>query len=304
MEDKVQLVTEYRGQFGLNACLEALGLSKGTWHYRQHRVDPETRDRALKERIESIIEQHPGYGYRPMRAELNDQGERVNHKRLLRVLSTYELSLPRSLPASSVSSVKRLIHEAGSSVNLVRGRHFGVLAAFTTDFTELVYANGTHKALLISLLDLRSRWIGGWAVGANANHELALQAIDRLRAQLNELGRDLNGVIIHHDRDPVFTGHAWLKRLLLKEKACISYAERGARDNSWKESFWGRLKTENRALLREAETLSEVTAIVANRIAYYNQERRHSSLGQTPPWTFLCQALDQQSDSSDEKSHE
>ena len=200
MEEKIQLVTEYRDQFGLNACLRALGLSKGTWHYRQHRVDPETRDRPLKQRIESIIEQHPAYGYRPMQADLNDQGERVNHKRLLRVLSTYELSLPRSLPASSVSAVKQLINQAGSSVNLVRSRHFGVLAAFTTDFTELVYANGTHKAFLISLLDLRSRWIGGWAVGANANHELALQAIDCLCAQLNEVGRELKGVRYHPSR--------------------------------------------------------------------------------------------------------
>ena len=191
-------MTEYRDQFGLNACLRALGLSKGTWHYRQHRVDPETRDRPLKQRIESIIEQHPAYGYRPMQADLNDQGERVNHKRLLRVLSTYELSLPRSLPASSVSAVKQLINQAGSSVNLVRSRHFGVLAAFTTDFTELVYANGTHKAFLISLLDLLDRRLGCGGqrqsrVGT-AGHRLPVCSVERggTRAQ----GRSLSSITI------------------------------------------------------------------------------------------------------------
>jgi len=40
-------------------------------------------------------------------------------------------------------------------------------------------------------------------------------------------------------------GYAWLKRVLLKEGAIVSYAQHGAKDNPWIESFWRRFKTEN-----------------------------------------------------------
>ena len=114
----------------------------------------------MKQRIRAVIEDHPGYGYRPILAELNDgSSERVNHKRLRRVLRTCDLGLPRCLPATRTGSVQRLIRQAGSCVNLVRGRDCGALEAFATDFTELPYAGGTRKAYLIALLDLGSRWV-------------------------------------------------------------------------------------------------------------------------------------------------
>ena len=293
MDEKVELVIQHRHEFGLNACLRALGLSKSTWHHRQHRPNPGLRDQALREDIRRIINDHPGYGYRPIQAELNEAGKGpVNHKRLLRVLNSYELGLPRCLPAATPSAVQRLIHEAGSSVNLVKGRRFDILKAFTTDFTELVYAGGARKAHLIALVDLESKWVGGWAVGPSDNQVLALRALDDLRDQLGALDRRLRGVIIHHDQDAVFTCHAWLRRILLKEGGQVSYTEHGARDNPWIESFWGRLKTEIESVIREAETPAELTEVVAERMTYYNQQRRHSALGQVAPWTFLSQALD------------
>ena len=97
--------------------------------------------------------------------------------------------------------------------------------------------------------------------------------------------------MIHHDRDSVYTSYTWLRRILFKEGGRISYAEHGARDNPWMESFWGRFKTENRGLIWEADSLPELTKIVKGRIAYYNLNRRHSTLGQIPPWRCLSQTL-------------
>jgi hypothetical protein len=74
-------------------------------------------------------------------------------------------------------------------------------------------------------------------------------------------------VVIHHDRDSVYTSYAWLEELLLKERTQVSYAERGARDNPWIESFWGRFETENGELIFEAEkTLEEVKRIVVEQL--------------------------------------
>jgi len=292
LDDKMLLIEQHRHEYGLNRCLQALGLSKGTWYYRQHRPDPGERDRGLKNQIRAIIEANPGYGYRPIQAELEAQtGQSVNAKRIRRVLHTYELGLPRNLPKGTPHPVQHLIRQLGSSVNRVQGQSFAPLEAFSTDFTELIYAQGHRKAQLMVLLDIASCWAGGWAVGPSANRALALRSLDLFHLHMVGVGLDLGGVVIHHDQDPVYTSHEWLHQLLTVHQARVSYAEHGARDNPWIESFWGRFKTENQTLLLEAETLPEVTQIVDQQMDYYNHDRRHSSLGQVPPWVFLQEHL-------------
>lgn len=222
----MELVEEHRDTYGLNRCLKALNLSKGTWHYRRRYNKSEqrqTKDEALKERIVKVIEEHPGYGYRRIQRELAEQcGEPVNHKRLRRVLKSYELGLRRCLPRrSKPSEVQQLVAAAGRSADLIEGRSsFEVLeASSSTDFKELLYDGGRKKAHLMVVLDLKSRWAGGWAVGDARNRSVALQALDDLRTNISSLGQRLWGVVIHHDKDSVYTSYRWLEELLLKDRA-------------------------------------------------------------------------------------
>ncbi|MBT7097792.1 transposase [Candidatus Poribacteria bacterium] len=92
----------------------------------------------------------------------------------------------------------------------------------------------------------------------------------------------LEGVVFHHDQDSVYTSHDWLRQVLPVDRGRLSYAHRGARDDPWIESFWGRFKTGNASLLWEAETLDGVVEIVGRQMVYYNQERRHSALHYQP----------------------
>ncbi len=73
-----------------------------------------------------------------------------------------------------------------------------------------------------------------------------------------------------------------IARMYIDDRGRLSYAQRGARDNSWIESFWGRFKTENAPVLWEAETLDEVVEIVDSQMVYYNRERRYSALHYRP----------------------
>ena len=122
-----------------------------------------------------------------------------------------------------------------------------------------------------------------------ATTELALEGWQRTVQGLMRFGRTPAGVIVHHDRDPVFTSYDWTGRLVLEDKARVSYALRGARDNTEMESFFGRFKTENRSLIDDAQSLEALRIVVASRIEYFNRERRHSTLSNRSPLAYLAE---------------
>ena len=73
MEEKVALVEEHRATHGLNRCLEALGLSKGTHYYRLHgTADRRASGEVLKKHVVAVIEENPAYGYRRIKRELEE----------------------------------------------------------------------------------------------------------------------------------------------------------------------------------------------------------------------------------------
>ena len=175
------------------------------------------------------------------------------------------------------------ISTSGNSPNVLRAFEVAY-----TDFTELVYAEARRKAYLMPIVDHASKLVLGWAVGAHAETSLALEAWGQASKTLRAQGVNMAKVIVHHDQDPVFTGYGWTWRLLLQDKVRVSYALNGAKDNPEMEAFNSRFKTENRSLLLDAQTLQELQALVAERMDYYNRQRRHSSIGYRAPMTYIA----------------
>ena len=147
MSEKVELVEKHKDRYGLNRCCRALGLSKGTLHYRRGQASCSRSDEHLKAEITTTIRHHPEYGYRRIKEDIKARtGIVVNHKRLRKILSTYELDLPRHLPKRGKNPVLRLISQVGQNANLVKHRTVDPLCVFCTDFTELFYCQGQKKA--------------------------------------------------------------------------------------------------------------------------------------------------------------
>ena len=283
VSDKVLLVEKHKGKYGLNACCRALGLPKGTLHYRRGRASCSVTDAQLKDEIITTIRHHPDYGYRRIKEDLIARaGIVINHKRLRKILATYELNLPRHLPKRGKNPVLKL-REVGQNANLVKKRVVDPLRVFCTDFTELLYCQGQKKAWLMAFLDIQTRWIAGFGVGAHRNRALAIYYLNQLQNNLSCLDRRLSDILIHHDRDSVYTSYDWLHRVLIREGAGISFAMNGAKDNPWIESFWGRFKTENKTLIMHADSLTELICVTETQMMYYNQGRRHSALSYRTP---------------------
>lgn len=291
-EQKVALVEIAQETFGLNRSLAAVDLAKSTWYYYQHaKVDYAEKYAELRATLEEIALAHPEYGLPRIMVELREAYNcSVNHKVVERLLGQWDLSLLRNTRPCKPSGVQKAIQEAGEYANLVAQRtEITLFQVLYTDFTEMIYANGDRKAFLMPIIDHGSKLACGWAVGQSSNTALALQAWARAKETFQELTVSPVGMIMHHDRDPVYTGYEWTTQLLVEDRLRLSYALRGARDNPEMESFNGRFKTEGHSLFVEAQTLAELSQIVDKRMAYYNAERRHSSIGYVPPLTYIQQ---------------
>ncbi len=289
-EEKVRLVEETKDEFGLNRSLKVIGLPKSVWYYRQKVVPWEERYEYLRKDLERIINENPAYGYRELRVELRESfGHIINHKVLKKLLRVWELALPRAIRKPKLGGVLKLIQSLGARANLLAAiPNPKPFEAVVTDFTEIRYNQGRNKLEMIAYEDLGSRLVLGYATGETQDTELALKAWDKTKAELKRKGVNLEEVIVHQDQGSVFTGYGYTGQLVLKDKVALSFAAKGAPgENAAKESFIGHFKTENESLFWEAKTREELERLIKERVVYYNQKRRHQSLGYVSPEDFL-----------------
>lgn len=287
------LASEAVAEYPLAEVLEALELPQSTWYYHQdhpHRTDA-VKHADLRDPLESIVEEHPAYGYRRIKTELEEShGLVVNHKPLRRLLRQWDLALVRTVRRPKPNPFWALIHDVGARANLVARLDPTTIGPFEVtydDFTELFYADGRHKAHLVTLIDHASKWVTGWAVGAGPDSRTALKAWKRATTEWEKRGVSTQNMIVHQDQGSAFIGYAWVNQLVRKDGARLSYSLNGARGNVYMESFNGRLKTENSSLFLDADTLRQLHDVVADRVKYHNERRRHSSLGNVSPATHL-----------------
>jgi len=289
-EQKVALVEAAKDTYGLNLTLTAIDLPKTTWYYHQkHKVAYEEKYAYLLPTLEEIARDHPEYGVPRIMPELRDEYHiGVNHKVVERLLGIWDLAILRSTHRPRPSCVRKVIIEAGDQANLVvQMDKIELFQVVYTDFTEILYADGRRKAILMPIIGHVSKAAFGWAVGQSRGTALALQAWEHAKKTFQQLGISYEGMIMHHDRDSVYIGYGWTSQLLLKDKARLSYALGGAKDNPEMESFNGHFKGEGHSLFLEAQSLDELIAVVDDRMHYYNTERRHSSIDYVPPLMYI-----------------
>ena len=293
-KEKVALVERAEGEVGLRRALELVDLPRSTWFYQRHRVPYDVKHADLIKPLLAATMQSPDYGYRRMAPELSERkGRAVNEKVVRRLNSTLGLTQLRKPRSPKRSKIRETIQSVGRRANLVASlEEIDLYEVLYTDFTEIPYRHG--KAVLMPVLDHHSKDVVGWSLGPTRNADLALQAWRRASDRLRRLGVDRSGIIVHSDQDSVYTSDVWVRRLLLHDHVRVSYALRGARDNSLIESWNGRFKGENASLFLEAETIEELERLVAAKIRYYTARRRHSRLENTSPRKYIRWRLDEE----------
>lgn len=253
-----------------------MNLPRSTYY---HMPKSETGDdQKLIERIEAIIEEFPGYGYRRVTYELHRQGMAINHKKVLRIMRQRRLTRkPKRRWIRTTDSN----HRCRVYPNLIRNLAVtGPNQVWVADITYI--AIQTAFVYLAVILDLFARRAVGYAISRFIDTALCIEA---LRMALR-IRKPPKGVIHHSDQGVQYAARDYVD-ILLAHDFRISMARRGnPYDNAAAESFIKTLKTEE-VYLWEYRTLPDVQI----RLPYfieevYNQKRLHSSLGYRPPAEF------------------
>jgi putative transposase len=262
------------------AC-QLLGMSRATY-YRPAGVEEPTRAAvALRDRIEEIVLEFPGYGYRRVTKQLQREGFPVNHKRVLRIMQEESLlcQLRRRWVTTTDSDhglrvYPNLLARAGWR------RLTGINQAWVADITYIRLAQGF--AYLAAILDAYSRRVIGWRLSREINAALAVAALEMALSAR----RPAPGWVHHSDRGVQYACREYVERLT-GAQAKISMSAKGTpRDNAQAESFMRTLKQEE-VYLHDYQTFEEAEPSLGHFIdRVYNEKRLHSSLGYRPPSEF------------------
>jgi transposase InsO family protein len=262
------------------AC-RALAVSPA-WFYKWRHGDASeqhARRERLKIAIRRLFAAHRGtYGSPRITADLRGEGWRVSENTVAKVMA--ELGL-----------VARGKHRRKATTRQGRGRWRApdlVRREFGADgLNRKWYGDGTEvptdegKLYLDSVLDMASRRIVGFAVGAHHDAALATTALQMAVAVRG--GKEaITGVILHTDQGSEYTAAAF-RAACGRLGVTQSMGRVGsALDNSVIESWHSTVEFELRSL-EHFTTNTQARARLAAWIEEYNHDRRHSSIGMISP---------------------
>jgi putative transposase len=275
-----RIISAERASFPVSVMCETLGVSKSGFHAWERRApsDRALSDAWLSSRIKEIHENARGvYGSRRVQAELRlGQDIVVSRKRIRRLM--------RQAGISGLVKVKKgrtTIRVPGVRVadDLVE-RKFRPDAPNVLWVADITYLRTWEGWLyLAAVQDAYSRRIVGWAMTEHMRTELVADALQMAVARR----RPEPGLIHHSDQGSQYVALGFGQQAR-DAGIAVSMGSRGdCYDNAVAESFFATLKKE--LVHRQPwPTRRDLSSAVFDYIeAFYNRQRRHSTLGYLSP---------------------
>jgi len=266
-------------------CLRVTPSGFYAWHRRPestHAVD----DRRLKILVRASFDaSKQRYGSPRVHEDLIEQQERVSRKRVVRLMREDGLKarVRKRYKHTTMSD-----HDQPVAANLL-DRQFAAEAPnqrWVGDTTEFVIGTSS-KLYLAVVLDLFSRFVVGWAVSAVNDRHLTIKALEMA------LKRRCPGIgLLHHsDQGSTYASEDYQDILEARGIRCSMSRRGNCYDNAVMESFFSTVKSE---LADQFASHGDAKMELFDYIeVFYNQRRRHSTLGQISPAAFERRAMAQ-----------
>jgi putative transposase len=278
---RFRFIAAEKAHHSLALLCRCLRVTRSGFHAWQTRPESARakRDRQLKVLVHASFAASKGrYGSPRIHEDLLEHGERVSRKRVIRLKQEEGLKarVRRRFKCTTMSD-----HDLPVASNLL-DRQFTAdrpNQRWVGDTTEFGIGD-SGKLYLAAILDLFSRFIVGWAVSAVNDRHLAIKALEMA---LKRRGPEA-GLLHHSDQGCTYASEDY-QRILDARGITCSMSRRGdCYDNAVMESFFSTVKSE---LAERFDSFGEAKMELFDYIeVFYNQRRRHSTLGQISPAAF------------------
>src|SRR5262245_19648026 len=277
-----------KADFTVADCCRALRVSTSGFYAWQQRPESTRarRDRHLRIRIRASHEaSHRHYGRPRIWKDLREEGERVSEKRVGRLMRAEGL---RARARKRFRSTTMSEHDQPVAANVLDRRFEAERPnqRWVGDTTEFVIGSSA-KLYLAAILDLYSRFVVGWAVSAVNDRHLTLRALDMaLKRRCPEAG------LLHHsDQGCTYASEDYRARLDQHGITCSMSRRGNCYDNAVMEAFFSTVKTElGERFASYGDAKMELFDYIE---VFYNQRRRHTTIGRISPAEFERRALSQ-----------
>ena len=278
---KFRFIAAEKAHHSLTLLCRCLRVTRSGFYAWQDR--PESahakRDRHLKVLVRASFEASKHrYGSPRIYEDLLEQDERVSRKRVIRLMQEDGLQARarKRFKCTTMSD-----HDQPVAANLL-DRQFTADAPnrrWVGDTTEFVIGE-SGKLYLAAILDLFSRFVVGWAVSAVNDRHLTLKAL----AMALKRRCPAAGLLHHSDQGCTYASEDY-QRVLDASGITCSMSRRGdCYDNAVMEAFFSSVKSETTDRFASfGEAKMELFDYIE---VFYNQRRRHSTLGQISPAEF------------------
>lgn len=241
------------------------------------------RDKEACEQLRAAHIANQFYGVRRLQVEL---GWSTNKTRRIRLLAGVTAATYRRSNTRQASPVAEIAAPANALKDYVRfrspdrpqaGQTYAPMAlssgAWVQDFTHV--RCGRQWYYLAVVIELASRRVVGWSVGAAHDTSLTLSALE------HALKRHSPPPILHSDQGSEYLSYAHRDLCAAYEITLSCSTKSSPWQNGFMESFFGKFKPElgSPARYNTPETLYEV---VAKNIYHYNHTRIHTKLKMSP----------------------
>jgi transposase InsO family protein len=264
------------------------------WRGRPESAHAQT-DRRLRVLVRaSFDESKQRYGSPRVYEDLLEQHEHVSRKRVVRLMQEDGLvaRLRKRFKLTTMSD-----HDQPVAANIL-DRRFEADAPnqrWVGDTTEFVIGS-SGKLYLAAILDLFSRFIVGWAVSAVNDRHVTIAALEAaLKRRCPEIG------LLHHSDQGCTYASEDYQDLLAAHGIVCSMSRRGnCYDNAVMESCFSTVKTE---LADRFDSCGEAKRELFDYIeVFYNQRRRHSTIGQISPAAYERRAIGEGMDAMENRT--
>ena len=266
MKQVLDTNNKQEGKQTKSSLARKLGISRGMLYYQHKRSHI---DEEIKKKIEKVMETHKSYGHKRIALELD-----VNKKKILRIMKKFHLKPTKRRKSKFVKpdDIGKPIAQFKNEIEQFCPIRPNIV--WVGDFTHIRFQN--TFVYLATVMDIFTREIIGYHLSATHTKDLVVEAFtDALEK------RKTSPIYFHSDQGSEYESQEYLN-ILQSNKIIISMSRKSSPwENGYQESFYSGFKLDL-GPTNHYQTIGELYEVIAQTIAYYNNDRIHTVLKTSP----------------------